>query len=115
MESKVCVTCGRTIEYRKKWAQNWDDIKHCSERCRRNRNAPNYEDQILQLLKLRGAGKTICPSEVLPEELKQDKTQMELVRSSARLLVAKGKILIMQKSKVVDPSTAKGPIRLKLK
>lgn len=111
---KICATCGRTIEPRKKWAANWDEVKYCSEKCRRNKTKSTYEAQILDLLKTRGAGKTICPSEVLPDDLKQDKQLMEKVRASARLLVAQGKIVITQQGKTVDPSTAKGPIRLKL-
>lgn len=111
---KTCMSCGREIEPRKKWADNWENIKYCSERCRRNKNSSQYEAQILELLKIRGAGKTICPSEVLVGEQKKDKALMEAVRISARLLVAQGKIVITQSGKVVDPSTAKGAIRLKL-
>lgn len=112
--TKNCMTCGRVIELRKKWADNFDEVKYCSERCRRNKKATNYEVQILELLERRGAGKTICPSEVLPDDLKKDKDVMERVRASARLLVAQGKIVITQNNQIVDPSTAKGPIRLKL-
>ena len=111
---KICTACGREIEPRKKWLQNWDQIKYCSEKCRRNKNVNPYETQILELLKARGAGKTICPSEVLPNEQKKDKNIMENVRVSARLLVSQGKIVFMQNGHIVDPSTAKGPIRLKL-
>lgn len=39
---------------------------------------------------------------------------MEQVRISARKLVAQGLIVIQQNGQTVDPSTAKGPIRLKL-
>ncbi len=74
----------------------------------------NYEEEILTMLVRRGFGKTICPSEVLPDEQKTDKILMEKVRAAARRLVAKEKILITQKGIAVDPSTAKGPIRLKL-
>jgi hypothetical protein len=112
--AKVCVTCGRTIEYRKKWARNWSEIKHCGEKCRRNKNTDNFEAQILELLNKRGSGKTICPSEVLEGDDKTNKELMEKVRSSARLLVAKGKIIITQNGRVVDPSTARGAIRLRL-
>ncbi len=115
VDSKTCELCGRTIEPRKKWLKNWDQVKYCSEKCRRSKKATNYEGDILQLLQARGAGKTICPSEVLSEGQKQDKAIMELVRQSARRLVAKQQIEIMQKGKIVDPSSAKGPIRLKLK
>lgn len=111
---KTCARCGRIIEPRKKWARNWDEIKYCGEKCRKNKVKDNLEEQILELLKLRGAGKTICPSEVLPDEFKQNKEKMEEVRNAARRLVAQGKLVITQKGNVVDPSAAKGPIRLKL-
>lgn len=111
---KTCLCCGRTIEYRKKWSKDRDQIKFCSDRCRKNRVRDEFEGAILELLKLRGNGKTICPSEVLPNYKKQDKIEMEKVKSAARRLVAKGKIEIHQKGHRVDSSTAKGPIRLKL-
>jgi len=111
---KTCLRCGRTIEPRKKWANNWDEIKYCSEKCRRNKIQNNFESDILDLLKKRGAGKTICPSEVLSPELKKDSIKMEEVRQAARRLVAQGLIIITQNGHIVDPSTAKGPIRLKL-
>lgn len=110
---KICVACGRVIEPRKKWILQWDQVKYCSEKCRRNKKDLNDEAKILELLKIRGFDKTICPSEVLPDSQKQSKARMEEVRSSARTLVSKGEIVIMQKGRVVDPSTAKGPIRLK--
>jgi len=39
---------------------------------------------------------------------------MEPARCAARRLVAAGRIEIVQGGRVVDPSTAKGPIRLRL-
>jgi hypothetical protein len=111
---KICAVCGRKIEMRKKWVNTWDQIKYCGEKCRRSKKSTQYEDKILEILLQRGRDKTICPSEVLPDEEKSNKTLMELVRQSARRLVADGTIVMMQKGQVVDPSTAKGPIRLKL-
>lgn len=114
MESKICSSCGRTIEYRKKWARNWDDIKFCSDECRKNKNRFDYSEQILRLLEKRQPA-TICPSEVLENEQKKDTVMMEHVRRSARQLVHSGLIEITQGGKVVDPSDFKGPIRLRLK
>lgn len=112
---KICKACGRNIGPRKKWEKNWDDIKYCSERCRRNKRPRSFEKEILTLLEERGADKSICPSEVLQPEEKSNKDLMELVRISARKLVTEGKIVITQKNQIVDPSRAKGAIRLKLK
>ncbi len=75
----------------------------------------NYREAILDLLNKRGLGKTICPSEILPLELKKDKDVMEEVRESAKLLVLENKIEITQSGKVIDPNSIKGPIRLRLK
>ena len=35
---KPCTVCGRDMVWRKSWAKNWDDVKYCSERCRRARS-----------------------------------------------------------------------------
>ena len=40
---------------------------------------------------------------------------MEPARAAARRLVASGKVVITQHNQIVDPSTAKGPIRLRLR
>ena len=114
-ESKICQSCGRSIDYRKKWEKNWPEIKYCSDECRRNKNKFDFREAILSMLKLRGPHKTICPSELLLAELKQDKVMMEHVRRSARLLASEDKIEITQGGKPVDPTSFKGPIRLKLK
>lgn len=82
---------------------------------KRSKNDFDFKEAILALLNQRGPLKTICPSEVLPPELKQDKVMMEHVRRSARLLASESKIEITQSGKVVDPLSFKGPIRLKLK
>ncbi|WP_299329002.1 DUF2256 domain-containing protein [Parasphingopyxis sp.] len=39
LDSKICATCGRPFAWRKKWRAVWDEVKYCSERCRRNRKA----------------------------------------------------------------------------
>lgn len=114
-EDKICQSCGRKMSFRKKWEKNWSEVKYCSDECRRNKNRFDYRSQILELLITRGPDKTICPSELLPIEQKQDKTLMEHVRRSARLLAHEGKIEITQKGQRVDPTDFKGPIRLKLK
>ena len=114
-QTKICSSCGRTITYRKKWEKNWPEVKFCSDECRRNKNKFDFRESILALLKERGAQKTICPSELLPLEQKQDKLMMEHVRRSARLLASENKIEITQSGKAVDPTSFNGPIRLKLK
>jgi hypothetical protein len=35
LPTKTCAVCGRPLEWRKKWAANWNEVRYCSERCRR--------------------------------------------------------------------------------
>ena len=41
MPSKVCPVCGLSFSWRKKWEKNWNEVKYCSERCRRNKSLKN--------------------------------------------------------------------------
>lgn len=34
LPQKTCATCGRPFAWRKKWARVWDEVRHCSDRCR---------------------------------------------------------------------------------
>ncbi|MGD1889624.1 MAG: DUF2256 domain-containing protein [Cyclobacteriaceae bacterium] len=38
LPSKICPVCQRPFSWRKKWADDWDQVVYCSERCRRNKN-----------------------------------------------------------------------------
>jgi hypothetical protein len=35
LPEKICQHCGRPYSWRKKWERVWDEVKYCSERCRR--------------------------------------------------------------------------------
>ena len=37
LPSKICPVCERPFNWRRKWAKDWDNVRYCSERCRRNR------------------------------------------------------------------------------
>ena len=123
--SKPCVVCGRTITWRKKWEQDWREVKYCSAACRRQKLRPvdhELEAAIEKLLGQRAVGATICPSEaaklVAPPTAENDedwRALMEPARQAARRLVVADTVVITQKGKVVDPSTAKGPIRIRLR
>ncbi|WP_439696226.1 DUF2256 domain-containing protein [Mucilaginibacter sp. AW1-7] len=34
---KTCSVCKKPFSWRKKWEKCWEDVKYCSERCRRNK------------------------------------------------------------------------------
>ncbi|HWN28763.1 MAG TPA: DUF3253 domain-containing protein [Actinomycetospora sp.] len=72
------------------------------------------EDAIGQLLDRRAAGATICPSEaarrVDPDGWRE---LMPDARRVAGRLVADGRVEMTQRGEVVDPATARGPVRLR--
>ncbi len=121
--SKPCARCGRTITWRAKWARSWDEVRYCSDACRAGTSAgapatPGLEAALEQairaLLATRARGATICPSEAARVVGGDDwRPLMEATRQAARRLVVTGAIEITQGGRVVDPSTARGPIRLR--
>ncbi|MEQ9671135.1 DUF2256 domain-containing protein [Coleofasciculus sp. G2-EDA-02] len=38
LPTKICPVCERPFTWRKKWAKCWDNVKFCSERCRRRKS-----------------------------------------------------------------------------
>lgn len=115
--TKVCAACGRTITWRKAWARAWDDVRYCSEACRRRRVTAvdhQLEVAILHLLDRRAGGSTICPSEAA-RAIGGDtwRQLMEPARAAGRRLHAAGLVEVLQRGRVVDPSSARGPIRLR--
>jgi len=116
-EPKVCQSCGRRIEWRKKWERDWDSVRYCSQSCRRHGVSAvdlQLEATIRDLLGKRAATSTICPSDAARAVSPDDwRDLMEPARRAARRLVAAGEVDITQGGRVVDPSTAKGPIRIR--
>ena len=37
LPEKICPTCQRPFAWRKKWEKNWNEVKYCSEKCRRSK------------------------------------------------------------------------------
>jgi hypothetical protein len=116
-EDKTCASCGRRIEWRRKWADDWDQVRYCSQGCRRHGVSAvdrRLEDTIVSLLDQRARTATICPSDAA-RAVEPDgwRDLMEPARRAARRLVAAGRVQITQKGTVVDPSTARGPIRIR--
>lgn len=114
---KPCARCGRTMQWRAKWARNWDEVKYCSDACRKQRLTAvdtALEQAIVELLNARARDASICPSEAAQRVGGGDwQPLMEPARMAARRLVAQEKVQITQGGKVVDPSRAKGPIRIR--
>ena len=44
LPTKVCATCGRPFTWRKRWAKVWDEVRYCSDACRRQaRSGPSRD------------------------------------------------------------------------
>nr|WP_229642111.1 DUF2256 domain-containing protein [Waterburya agarophytonicola] len=41
LPTKICIVCDRPFTWRKKWSKCWDDVKYCSDRCRRRKQSAN--------------------------------------------------------------------------
>jgi hypothetical protein len=120
-DDRVCAGCGRAFAWRPALADVWDEVRWCSDACRRRGIRPvdtALETAIAELLEGRAASTTICPSEAARRVASDDdpdgwRDLMEPARRAARRMVAAGALEILQQGRVVDPSTAKGPIRLR--
>lgn len=119
-ESKSCQSCGRTVEWRKKWERDWESVSYCSSACRRRGVTDvdlRLEAAITDLLARRSATASICPSEAARaiggDHGDRWRELMEPARRAARRLVSRGEVEVIQGGRVVDPSTAKGPIRIR--
>ena len=117
LAAKICARCGREMLWRAKWAKNWNEVKFCSDACRKQRLTAvdtALEDAIVQLLNARARDASICPSEAARAVGGESwQSLMEPTRKAARRLVAQEKVQITQGGKVVDSSRAKGPIRIR--
>jgi hypothetical protein len=70
--------------------------------------------KIRELLSARSPESTICPSDVARAVAPDDwRPLMEPVRVAARQMVADGEVQITQGGEVVDPESARGPIRIR--
>ncbi|MDB3860500.1 DUF2256 domain-containing protein [Paracoccaceae bacterium] len=35
LSQKLCIVCQRPFSWRKKWEKVWDEVKYCSQKCKR--------------------------------------------------------------------------------
>ncbi len=119
--SKICARCGRTMTWRRKWSHCWEDVRYCSEACRRRRSLSTTDEAleaaIVGLLDARARDASICPSEAARQVAgaAEDgwRALMEPTREAARRLAARGVIEVTQRGQVVEPSRARGAVRLR--
>jgi hypothetical protein len=106
------------MTWRKAWERVWPEVRYCSDACRRRKVSDvdrSLEQAIVGLLTGRARGATICPSEAARAVGGDEwRDLMEPARAAARRLHAAGTVEITQQGRSVDPSRARGPIRIRL-
>ena len=75
-------------------------------------SAKAIEAEIARQVAARGAGRTICPSEVARALAADWRALMPQVRAAAAGMAARGELRVTQRGAPVDALTAAGPIRL---
>tara|TARA_B100001741_G_C16500328_1_gene574352 strand:+ start:1168 stop:1320 length:153 start_codon:yes stop_codon:yes gene_type:complete len=45
LPTKICPVCKLSFSWRKKWRLTWNDVKFCSEKCRRSKNKIEKNDK----------------------------------------------------------------------
>lgn len=117
LPTKICATCGRDFEWRRKWRSVWPQVRYCSERCRRQRGGAaarreaRIADALEQLLADRSG--TICPSEAARALWSEGwRDHLNEVRAVGRKLAREGRVVWQQRGRQVDPARARGPVRL---
>ena len=104
-DPKTCDSCGRTITWRKAWADDWDDVRWCSAACRRRRVRDVDRKLEQRILNAMGSARRF--------PLVAVEGDREYVRRAARRLAAAGRLRWTQKGRPVDPSTARGDVEIR--
>jgi hypothetical protein len=43
LPQKICTTCARSFTWRKKWEKDWESVKYCSDKCRKDSKTKKHE------------------------------------------------------------------------
>lgn len=104
---RICEQCGRRFGWRRKWARTWDEVRYCSDRCRRQTTRSldeTLERAIDAFLSRRAVDASLCPSEVARAvSPKEWRTLMDPTRAAARRMAARGELVFTQGGRIVDP------------
>ena len=113
---KTCASCGRRIEWRKSLARSWDEVRYCSDACRR-RKVTRVDVALQDALRalVARAGRVGADPDDAARSVDPDawRELHEPARRAARRLVAAGEAEMVQAGRVVDPSTARGDVRVR--
>ncbi|WP_306523116.1 DUF2256 domain-containing protein [Rheinheimera sp.] len=43
LPEKICICCHKSFSWRKKWQRDWEQVKYCSERCRKTGRCTDHK------------------------------------------------------------------------
>jgi len=114
---KNCSSCGRSFTWRKSFAKNWEDVKYCSNACRKRKLSKidqQIENSILELLEAETYSNPLSTDQIADFlDFGNDKNLLESIKRAARRLEMKSFVIITQDGKRVDSSTAKGHLQIR--
>ena len=118
LDSKTCCSCGRPIAGHSPRQHPRPSLRYCSGSCRRrgvNRTDVRLEQAIIELLTGCPDGATIDP-EAAARRVCGDawRSLIEPTHRAARRLVADGRVVITRDGRVVDASSSRGSIGIRL-
>ncbi len=118
---KYCRVCGRQMAWRKKWRNNWAQVRYCSSACRQK--GLTETDRTLEVILLDLLDRHRDSHGVVPEAavdriaaISTPDRQRALAtasRNAARRLYRRGIVEILQKGRSIDPSHVKGTFRIR--
>lgn len=113
---RTCASCGREITWRKKWADDWHNVRYCSTACRRRGVTPTdrrLEQIVLDAAAAEPRGVLLSRALARAERELGDALPLESLKRAARRLAADGRVVLRQNGHAVDPSTARGDVEVR--
>lgn len=118
---KNCAVCGRRMDWRKRWRNNWQSVKYCSSSCRRSSRdveRHNLETRILAMLNQQ-PGKACLDLDGMTAKLFDASSRSfhqhrVSVHNAARRLCNRGVTSLFRQGRPVDPSKANRTACIKL-
>ena len=104
------------MQWRAKWAQNWADVKYCSDSCRRRGVTETDRRLEATVVRLVSDGQDApVTTELVARSAASDDWQplYEPARRAARRLAHRGEVEIVQNGRAVDPGLVRGPFSIR--
>ncbi len=106
-----CAVCGLPFSWRSRWKDCWDEVRYCSQRCRRRKlrdSDQQLESQLLDLLRHGRQSVSELESSVTGAAAMGIAPDRQSVRMALRRLCVKGAVRIPRPARTVDGMASDG-------